>query len=221
LWSRFDQTFGRILGLKHSGAEIYFSKFWYSHHAFMHSLAAALLLTLFMGFVLFLCKDRKKNAFWASLFAGYTKNIGLFLGFVLGYSIHLVQDMPTPASTWGGVNLLWPSKSYIGGTGDIWWWNNYDLFLIVWIVILSNLILLVLSRWTKLNAAKGTCIVFLLGAALIVFQIKTRNFDFNYTGHSLKYTYYEIKSKEIQKRILGRKLYRIMERFDRMVKVNF
>lgn len=221
LWSKFDPTLGSLLGLKHTGKEIYFSKFWYSHHGFLHSLCAAFLLSIWVGFLLFLFRDRKNGAFWSSMSGSFSKNKLLLIGFALGFSLHLLEDMPTPASTWGGVNLFWPSKAYIGGTGDIWWWNNYDLFLIVCLVILANLVVLAISRWTKLNAVKVTSIIFALGAMLMVFQIKTRPCDFAYEGHTIKYVYYELRSKQIQKDILGKRLFHYMERFDRMVKVNF
>jgi hypothetical protein len=57
--------------------------------------------------------------------------------------------MPTPASTWGGVNFFWPFKTYIGGTGHIWWWNNYDIFLIVVAVIIINLIMAIVQNYRK------------------------------------------------------------------------
>ncbi|GHS99442.1 hypothetical protein FACS189421_09900 [Bacteroidia bacterium] len=38
MWSRFDSTFGRLLGLSHTGKVIYGEKYWYSHHAFFHSI---------------------------------------------------------------------------------------------------------------------------------------------------------------------------------------
>ncbi|MBC7485616.1 MAG: metal-dependent hydrolase [Cytophagaceae bacterium] len=45
LWSKFDATIGKLFNLQHSGKGIYFSKFWYSHHGFLHSLVAASLAT--------------------------------------------------------------------------------------------------------------------------------------------------------------------------------
>lgn len=53
LWSKFDGTFGAIFQLNHSGKEIYTSKFWYSHHAFFHSVLAGILFSLLLGFLIY------------------------------------------------------------------------------------------------------------------------------------------------------------------------
>jgi len=129
--------------------------------------------------------------------------------------------MPTPASTWGGINFFYPSKSYTGGTGDIWWWNNYDIFLIVVFIIIINLSLSLFHKFIRFDLRKLTIGVFILGFSLIFFQIKTRNFDFAYTGYTKNFQKFEAKSKEIQKEILGDRLYRIMENFDNKLKLNF
>ena len=52
------------------------------------------------------------------------------------------RDRQYVDTVWNGVNFFWPSKYYIGGTGDIWWWNNYDIFLIVLSVVLTNTVIL-------------------------------------------------------------------------------
>ena len=52
LWSGFDQTFGSWFGLAHSGKEIYFSKFWYSHHGLLHSSFAAFFVMFFISIVI-------------------------------------------------------------------------------------------------------------------------------------------------------------------------
>jgi hypothetical protein len=44
LWSGFDKTFGKLFNLSNSGEVIYFSKFWYSHHGFLHSILASVIL---------------------------------------------------------------------------------------------------------------------------------------------------------------------------------
>jgi hypothetical protein len=50
MWSGFDRTFGSWFQLNQSGRFIYSAKFWYSHHAFFHSLLAPLLwLGLYYG----------------------------------------------------------------------------------------------------------------------------------------------------------------------------
>ncbi|MBC7485615.1 MAG: hypothetical protein H7282_02550 [Cytophagaceae bacterium] len=129
--------------------------------------------------------------------------------------------MPTPSCVWGGVDFFWPGKTYFGGTGDIWWWNNYDIFLIIVTVILINLLVLPASQWLKQKTSKIAIAVFTLGFICCFIQIKTRGFDFNYTGHQVDYDRYEEKSKEIQRDLLGEKLYGFMTKFDRKVKVDF
>ncbi len=221
LWSGFDSTIGNLFNLSLSGKEIYSAKLWYSHHAFMHSAFAGLLITLLIGLVMFavdyMFKSIKINDFKAS----FAKNKLVLIGFLLGFLIHLIEDMPTPASSWGGVNFFWPSESYIGGTGDIWWWNNYDIFLIVVAVIFINLLLLLINRFVKFNYKRIAVGVFLLGFVLAFTQIKTRDYDFAYSGNTKDYNKFEEKSKIIQREILGDKLYGIMENFDNKLKIYF
>lgn len=219
-WSKFDSTIGQWLGLAHSGREIYGAKLWYSHHAALHSLSAALALPF-----LFLCfkgiwqfiKERQVKA----LVSCFQKGKLPALAFSFGFCMHLLEDMPTPASVWGGVNLFWPSESYVGGFGKIWWWNNYDIFLLIVSVILVNLLWLSLSSWLKKKAAIATKVTFCLGLALIVYQMNSRPVDFSYTGHTDRYAEMEKQSKQIQEDILGEKLYSIMERFDRFLPMYF
>jgi len=60
-----------------------------------------------------------------------------------------------------------------------------------------------------------------LGFVWALVQINTRKFDFSYTGYAKHYTAYEKKSKELQKEILGDRLYRLMLAFDNKLKLNF
>jgi len=221
LWSKFDSTIGKFFGLENSGKEIYFSKFWYSHHGFLHSLFAGLLIAIIFSLLFYLIKTKLKGL----SISGFTRNIGTqkynLISFISGLIIHLIEDMPTPNSVWGGVNFFWPSKSYIGGTGDIWWWNNYDIFLIVVGVIVLNGIILTINKAIRYDLRKLTAVVFILGVTLSVFQIKSREFDFNYYGYTQKYQQFELKSKEIQKQILGKNLFNTMVKFDNKIPVNF
>jgi uncharacterized membrane protein len=132
-----------------------------------------------------------------------------------------MEDMPTPAATWGGVNFFWPSQHYIGGTGDIWWWNNYDLFLIVVAVILLNLLAYGIKMVLVFDLRKITVGIFAIGFTLALVQIKTRPYDFSYTGHTNRYQELEKKSKKVQREILGEKFYRIMEKFDHSLGIYF
>ncbi len=211
LWSKFDPTIGSFLGLEHSGRVIYSEKFWYSHHAFMHSATAALLIVL--GGVLLSSLFRKTRPSKIALLS--------YAGFFLGFLIHLWEDMPTPAGNWGGVNLFFPSETYVGGWGKIWWWNNYDLFLIALAVFLLNVIFLLCSSIAKTKIFKPVLGAFFIGFCLLAYQVNSREFDFNYSRKSSKYQAFEQKSKEIQQSILGQKIYSWMESFDNQLSLYF
>jgi len=218
LWSKFDSTIGSFLGLAHSGKEIYFGKFWYSHHAALHSLIAPILLILFTALAkAALRRELNKTDILASLKANKFFTLAFFFGFLF----HLLEDMPTPASVWGGVNLFFPSSAYIGGLGKIWWWNNYDLVLIITGVIVVNLLLNVLpSRYYRVKI--GSCLsAFSLGLTLFLVQVHTRPIDFSYTGHTIDYATYESQSKQIQREILGENLFAVMSAIDRRIPLNF
>lgn len=221
LWSQFDSTIGEFFHLSTKGKDIYSAKFWYSHHGFMHSLFAGMLFAFFASlanYIIDIIFKKQKNF---NLISSINDNKLIPIGFFLGFIIHLIEDMPTPASSWGGVNFFWPSRSYIGGTGDIWWWNNYDIFLIVLCVIVLNLFFMIISKFVSFSLKKATIIVFLLGFSSIFYQIKTRDFDFAYLGYLKNFQEYESKSKELQRDILGKKLYAIMEKFDNKLRIYF
>lgn len=221
LWSGFDSTIGDLFNLSYSGKEIYSGKLWYSHHAFLHSLLAGILITGLIGLLFSIIDNKSLNLRFFKIVDSMRKNGLILIGFLLGFLIHLIEDMPTPASSWGGVNLFWPSKSYIGGSGNIWWWNNYDIFLIVICVIFLNLTLILIKRYVKIDIRKITVAVFFIGFIVAFVQIKTRNFDFAYSGHTNRYQEFENKSKQIQKEILGDKLYGVMKKFDNNLKIYF
>ncbi|MCG8582966.1 MAG: metal-dependent hydrolase [Bacteroidales bacterium] len=221
LWSGFDSTIGAFFNLSDSGRDIYAAKYWYSHHAFFHSVAAAFLFTVLVGLASYLIETRLRRFKTKGISDSLRKNRLLLLGFFLGYMMHLVEDMPTPASTWGGVNLFWPSASYFGGTGHIWWWNNYDIFLIAVGVIFINLTLSLIGKLIRFDLKRLTIGVFILGFSFAFLQIKTRDYDFGYTGHSANYQQHEAKSKQIQRELLGNRIYDLMERFDNSLKIYF
>ena len=56
---------------------------------------------------------------------------------------------------------------------------------------------------------------------LIVYQINTRDFDFDYKGHTSKFHEYEAKSMEVQKEILGDKLFNCMNKVDNELEISF
>ena len=221
LWSGFDSTFGQVFNLSHSGREIYSAKFWYSHHAFMHSIAAALLISAVIGILIYVIGVRFRKFQLHGIVESFKRNRLLIFSFILGFLVHLLEDMPTPASSWGGVNLFWPLNSYVGGYGAIWWWNNYDLFIIVLSVMTINLTLLGFSRIRKNMRSKIIVGVFILGFLFAIVQIKTRNFDFAYSVSTKSYHEFELKSKKLQREILGDRLFKRMKDFDNKLKIHF
>ncbi len=218
MWSKFDQTIGSFFNLSHSGRVIYGSKFWYSHHAFFHSLIGSLILgTLFLSLV-YLIRRRKANI---SL-PGFTKNYSVFfIAFVLGYWAHLAGDLPTPSSVWGGIGLFWPSENYVGGYGKIWWWNNYDIFLLILFYIILNVLSPAISKYIRTRSRIFTISTACIALALILVQINTRHYDYSYVGNSSNYAAMEKNSKEEQKRILGNRVYLYMNKLDRSLRINF
>jgi len=219
MWSHFDSTFGRLFHLSHSGKAIYGGKFWYSHHAFFHSVGAALLFALIFGLLSYgfykaVSKNRKDT------FGIYCKNHFLLaISFITGYLLHLFGDMPTPGSVWGGVHLFFPFSGYIGGSGKIWWWNNYDIFLLIIFCILINVILLFTLK--RNIQRKAVVIVAVLTLLLVEIQINTRQYNYAYSGQTNRYGEMEQQSKKEQKRILGKHIYSSMEWFDKHLPIEF
>ncbi|MDR2037151.1 MAG: metal-dependent hydrolase [Bacteroidales bacterium] len=219
LWSKFDITIGKFLGLVHSGKEIYFGKFWYSHHGFFHSLVAAVIAGFLIG--CFIYVYRRLMMRQEKSFPVFFKNhIPVFLAFILGAVAHAFEDMLTPASVWGGVRFLWPLDEYTGGWGKIWWWNNYDIFLVVFFSWLLGTWLIYSSRFARFRIYIIMAMI-VLSCSGIYHQVNTRKTDYAYTGHTMNYARLEEKSKSEQQRILGKKIYRLMARFDNFLPFNF
>ena len=218
LWSKFDSTFGELLGLSHSGSQIYFGKFWYSHHGAFHSLLTPFVVVVVtFAIVCAIFKLRTLNLIRHNLAEHYLK----YVAFYFGFTFHLFEDMSTPGSVWGGVNLFFPCSSYIGGLGEIWWWNNYDLVLIIVSVIVINSVFnLIRNKFFSLRI-KLSSATFVVGIVLALYQINTRPIDFSYSGHTPKYNQYEYQSKQIQRDILGERLYHIMVEIDNKIPLYF
>ncbi|BDD05309.1 metal-dependent hydrolase [Aureibacter tunicatorum] len=213
MWSKFDQTIGKALGLTASGKSIYVGKFWYSHHGFTHSILASILFTLFfLAIISFFKKHSIENT---------RRNSWMALSFLSGMLVHAIEDMPTPWGAWGGVRLFFPNEMYIGGFGNIWWWNNYDLFLIICAVIFINISIISLPIRVQ-NLKRFACsLTFMLGLAFGARQITTRPVNFNELNKTQNYMQLEKKSKEIQKEILGKKVYNIMHDIDQKIPFYF
>jgi inner membrane protein len=196
LWSGFGQK----------GSDIYFGKYWFSHHAFNHSLV--------VGFILAAVMVLLRNKFDTFIKDDYLLTMALFFAF----TAHLLEDMPTPYCTWGGVRLFFPFKSYVGGWGKIWWWNNYDLFLLICGLIVSNLLAMVLLP----KMAKMLVVMF-FGSTLflMIHQINSRQTDYNYIGYSKNYQVLEKASLVEQERVLGPTLFKCMRKLDDHIPLNF
>lgn len=220
MWSKFDTVFGQLFGLEHTGRVIYGSKFWYSHHAFFHSAVASILFGLLLVFTIYLINrifSKKKI-----LFSTFIKShVIYFVVFVLGYWAHLAGDLSTPSSVWGGIALLWPSADYVGGYGNIWWWNNYDIFLLILLSIIINLSVPALSKYIRSRAKVFTTAILCITLIMIVIQVNTRQYDYAYSGNTSRYAEMEKNSKKEQERILGKRIYRCMEWFDRKMPFYF
>jgi inner membrane protein len=221
LWSQFDSTIGKFLHFKHSGRDIYFGKFWYSHHAFFHSLAGAISVGLIGWFILYLIKNRFREVQLSKIkTALFQRTLGP-IGFVSGYTIHLFEDMPTPSGSWGGVNFFWPSEKYIGGTADIWWWNNYDIFLMALLVIVINSLFHFVRRFVVYNHKVILISVFILALSICFHQIKTRStYQIAHSKNPVNHLT-EAGSLSIQQDILGERCYQIMTAFDSSIALNF
>jgi membrane-bound metal-dependent hydrolase YbcI (DUF457 family) len=57
MWSKFDNTFGKLFHLTYPGRAIYAMKLWYSHHGFFHSIVAALLFVFLLGVIFYLFRE--------------------------------------------------------------------------------------------------------------------------------------------------------------------
>ena len=217
-WSGFDSTFGEWFDLKESGVNIYHQKRWYSHHGLFHSL---LMATIFLAFCALLGVFFKG---WKTWKKGLKGNVPFYIGVFLSYLVHLFEDMPTPDFVWGGVAFMFPSINYWGGTGYIWWWNNYDLFLIIFIAFFVVLFLALIGSLMRRSMKWTALSVLLMATCLYFYQMTHRNYDFNYTGfsgHHAKWLENEEKSKKIQKEILGDDLYLMMQRLDNSIPIWF
>ncbi len=212
LWSKFDGTIGKWLHLGHSGNEIYFGKFWYSHHAFFHSIVAALIVGFVIGCIVYGLQRITTKKY--SLVTFWRSHRLIYLAFVLGSFVHLLGDCITPASVWGGVRMFWPFTIYVGGWGDVWWWNNYDIFLILVCCFLLNSIGLIVASFVRFRIRLVSLVIALAAFLCITVQVKSRHTDYAYTGHTSRYNQLEQKSKEEQQRILGTKVYRWMSQLD-------
>ena len=194
LWSGFDSTLGDLLNLEATGRQIYYGQYWYSHHAALHSLIAP-----FVIIILAMLLTRIYSKITRIPPHSVSNNLHIKLGFALAFIFHLLEDMPTPAGVWGGVNLFFPSSQYIGGFGKIWWWNNYDLILIILSVVIINLFLFLIPRRYGQLRSRLSLGILCMGIYFYLVQINSRPFNFNYSGRLSKAQNFESQSLTIQR----------------------
>lgn len=202
----FDKTIGSWFELPQSGYDIFFDTKWYSHHVFTHSIIGALLFTILGSFIYInirkiWTRQSKHNAF---IYA---------LAFLMGFMGHLFEDMITPGGPWNGIALFWPSANFSGGWGKIWWWNNYDLFLIIILLLGANIGFILFNY----KSALLTKIGILVALILFIIQIERRDHDFNQKAQPNNESY----SKQLQQNYLGKHIYRVMEKIDQRIPVPF
>ena len=218
LWSRFDGTIGKWLHLSHSGSQIYFGKFWYSHHGFFHSFFAAAFFALILIVIRNTIYSKEK---WA-IYLKQKQTKLLFAVFFFSYVSHLVGDLPTPGAVWGGVRLFFPFDIYVGGYGTTWWWNNYDVFLTL--LMSTNLLLLIIlseNKFLKNDLIKLSAGIYICGVAICFYFITHHSISYAYTGNTSRYEYYERTSMIDQWDRLGNTTYKYLNKLDRKLPFYF
>ncbi len=218
LWSKFDGTIGKWLHLSHTGGQIYFGKFWYSHHGFFHSLFAA---ALFASVFILIRKNVFANMQWSNYIkSSQTKTF--FLVFFFAYVSHLIGDLPTPGAVWGGVRLFFPFEIYVGGYGTTWWWNNYDIFL----TLLSSSVVLVSliyveQKLIQTDFKKLVLATYLLSVLACSYFVSNHSVNYAYRGNTSRYGFYERTSKIDQRLRLGKRVYGYMNKLDQKLPFYF
>lgn len=209
LWPRFDEIIGQGLGLTEKGTEIYFGLHWYSHNAFFHSLFSMLLFSVLIALLAGLIyRYIMRGGSTCGVCLRYCSIYALTFAF--GYLLHLFGDLVAPGGPWEGIRLFFPFEVYVGGWGFTWWWNNYDLALILFISSLLNVIFIYVIPPLKKGMRQLPGGVLMLSMVLISIQLGKRDFDFNKEGYTVR----EKASKHIQLHMLGEPLFNTMEEVD-------
>jgi inner membrane protein len=212
LWSKFDGTIGKWLHLNHSGNQIYFGKFWYSHHGFFHSLVAAAFFSFLFIFIRKILFNKEK---WGAYFqASQTKFV--FAIFFFSYISHLIGDLPTPGAVWGGIRLFFPFEAYVGGYGTTWWWNNYDVFFILALTTIAFIIMISLQeRFFRKDLIVMATVFYIACITACTYFVTHHSISFAYSGNTSRYEYYERTSKMDQYKRIGKRLYFKIEYLDK------
>ncbi|MFH1469440.1 MAG: metal-dependent hydrolase [Pseudomonadota bacterium] len=213
----FDGGLGHLLHLA-PGREIYAGALWYSHHHFTHSLVAAGGATALSAGLLGLdrvgrgpgMEGERDAAIWA-----------LPLCLLAGFLLHLVGDLPTPASVWGGIQLFWPSARMVGGWGWTWWFHNYDVFLVQCAGLGGVLLASLVPRHRPILARLLPMSVLALALAASTALLASREHDYAYRGHAPDYQALEDASLEQQRRSLPASWYAAMRALSEYLPVPF
>jgi inner membrane protein len=218
LWSKFDGTIGKWLHLSHTGNQIYFGKFWYSHHGFFHSVFAAALLSLVFISIRKAVYSKRE---WLTYFKE-KQTIVLFAVFFFAYISHLIGDLPTPGAVWGGIRLFFPFEVYVGGYGTTWWWNNYDVF----ITLVATMFLLLLficleDKFLKNDLIRLTACIYIFSFSMCFYFVTHHSISFAYTGNTSRYQYYERASIADQWTRLGKSIFKYMYKIDKKLPFYF
>jgi inner membrane protein len=213
----FDATVGRAFGLA-PGDLVYAGSDWYSHHHFTHSLVAAIGAALLVAGLL----GVERLIFGPTPDRRRTVRILMAPSALLaGFLLHLAGDLVTPASVWGGIQLLWPLETMVGGWGWCWWFNNYDIFL-VQVMGLGLLGLASLVPRTRPVLSRSLPAALLLSALLAsTALLQLRQHDYAYVGHASDYEALEQASLDDQRRLLPADLFELMISFDRAMPLPF
>jgi len=205
MWSGFDSSFRIWFNLNESGSDIYRGIHWYSHHAFLHSFLASILIPSTPIFIYSIYKRKKPNR----------KALLHLLVFTFSFNAHLLGDLPTPKGSWNGIAFFYPSDRYIGGYGHTWWWNNYDIFILMLVSVLINTISFFIIRRKNYFGIITVAVTL----ALCLVQFSRRDFDFN--SKEITSLQKSEKSLELQRKFLGYRLFNVMQKFDEKLPVHF
>lgn len=104
--------------------KIFYANHWFSHRGAMHSVFGLIISSALVAVCYAIAIHQKSQLnslqrFWMA-----------FTLIFIGGGLHLLSDLPTPSTPWGGLMLFWPFSSVrVGGFGNIWWVNEYLMLL--------------------------------------------------------------------------------------------
>jgi hypothetical protein len=139
------------------------------------------------------------------------------IAFALAYLLHLAGDLISPSGIWGGMALFFPAKQYVGGWGLVWWWNNYDLLVILLLCIVFNLAMTFGLPMRSEASQRPPVFMFCLALLWISLQVSRRETDFN----GQNFVTNETLSHEFQESVLGAPVYHQMRKVDEALPFGF